>query len=97
MEEFPKIIGRNCPATIQFNVGLNAYAFSSRVDVDSESADGSRINETIDPSLYGARRQTYNIANFGVSSARILAELLDYSLVSCVHAAILGGLVREFR
>ena len=96
VQEFPQIIRRHRPATIQFNVCLDSDAFRGRVDVDGETTDGPRVNETVHASLYSACRQTDNIADFGVSSARILAELLDNSLVSCVHAAILGGSVREF-
>jgi hypothetical protein len=93
-EQRPKVVRGHGSTAVQFDIRLDSDTLGGRVNVDGEPTNRARLNESIHSTLDGARRQTHDIANIGIARARILTELLDYSLVGCVHSTTLGDFLR---
>jgi hypothetical protein len=95
VEQRPKVIGGHGTSAIQFDVRLDSDTLGGGVDIHREAANRTRLNESINSTFDGARRKADDITDVGVARARIVTELLDYSLVSCVHRTILGDFLRR--
>jgi hypothetical protein len=90
-----EFLGRYRSAAVELNVCFDTDAFGRWVDLHGEPADCARFNESIDAPFDGTRGKANNVANVGVSRARIVSQLLNNSTVCCVHSVILRDVERQ--